>query len=140
VVAFHQGVTDEKMLEKFSTHDIQDITELFSLVNKCARVAEGHAWHTTPAPEVGKDSKTNAGATAQAATTRTTTKKSAVTTNHWSVPPLPQLLLLRLVEAEAHEVTSAPIKCLPMMTVEHNARYTTPRATARVSARTSRSS
>jgi hypothetical protein len=43
VVAFHQGVRDEKMLKKLATHDIQDITELFSLVDKCARAAEGHA-------------------------------------------------------------------------------------------------
>jgi hypothetical protein len=57
VVAFHQGVRDEKMLKKLATHDIQDITELFSLVDKCARAAEGHAWHNSPAPEAGKGTK-----------------------------------------------------------------------------------
>jgi hypothetical protein len=36
-------VRDEKMLEKLITHDIQDVIELFSLVDKCARAAEGHA-------------------------------------------------------------------------------------------------
>jgi hypothetical protein len=46
VVAFCQGVRDEKMLKKLATHDIQDIAELFSLVDKCTRAAEGHAWHT----------------------------------------------------------------------------------------------
>jgi hypothetical protein len=34
---------DEKMLEKLATHDIQDVVELFSLVDKCARAAEGRA-------------------------------------------------------------------------------------------------
>jgi hypothetical protein len=43
VVAFHQGVRDEKMLEKLAMHDIQDVTELFSLVDKCARATEGRA-------------------------------------------------------------------------------------------------
>jgi hypothetical protein len=57
VVALRQGVRDDKMLEKLATHDIQDVMELFSLVDKCARVAEGHAWHTSPAPGAGQDSK-----------------------------------------------------------------------------------
>jgi hypothetical protein len=34
------------MLEKLTMHDIQDVTELFSLVDKCTRAAEGRAWHT----------------------------------------------------------------------------------------------
>jgi hypothetical protein len=43
IVAFHQGVRDEKMLEKLATHDIQDVFVLFSLVNKCAKAVEGCA-------------------------------------------------------------------------------------------------
>jgi hypothetical protein len=43
VVAFHQGVRDKKMLEKLTTHDIHDVTELFSLVDKCSRTTEGCA-------------------------------------------------------------------------------------------------
>jgi uncharacterized radical SAM superfamily protein len=35
LVAFHQGVRDEKMLEKLATHDIQDVSALFSLADKC---------------------------------------------------------------------------------------------------------
>jgi hypothetical protein len=31
------------MLKKLSTHDIQDVAELFSLVDKGARATEGHA-------------------------------------------------------------------------------------------------
>jgi hypothetical protein len=47
------------MLEKLTTHDIQDVTELFSLADKCARATEGRAWHTAPALGSGKDSKPN---------------------------------------------------------------------------------
>jgi hypothetical protein len=60
VVVFHQGVRDEKMLEKLTTHDIQDVAKLFGLVDKCARAAEGHAWHAPPTPEVGKGAKPEA--------------------------------------------------------------------------------
>jgi bacterioferritin-associated ferredoxin len=42
---FCQGVRDEKILEKLATHDIQDVVELFSMADKCARAAEGCAWH-----------------------------------------------------------------------------------------------
>jgi bacterioferritin-associated ferredoxin len=37
VVAFCQGVRDEKMLEKLATHDVQDVSALFSLADKCAK-------------------------------------------------------------------------------------------------------
>jgi hypothetical protein len=35
-------VKGKKMLEKLATHDVQDVAELFSLADKCARAAEGH--------------------------------------------------------------------------------------------------
>jgi hypothetical protein len=45
-------VRDEKMLKKFATHDVETVTTLFAplfaLADKCARAAEGHAWHSTP--------------------------------------------------------------------------------------------
>jgi bacterioferritin-associated ferredoxin len=52
VLAFCQGVRDEKMLEKVATHDIMDVAELFSLVDKCARAAVGEpeAHRVTSAP------------------------------------------------------------------------------------------
>jgi hypothetical protein len=65
VVVFRRGVRDEKMLEKLTTHDIQDVAELFSLVDICARATEGRAWHTPPAPEVGKGAKPEVSAVAQ---------------------------------------------------------------------------
>jgi hypothetical protein len=48
---------DEKMLEKLTTHDIQDVMELFNLADKCVRATKGHAWHTPLAPEVRKGAK-----------------------------------------------------------------------------------
>jgi hypothetical protein len=53
------------MLKKLTTHDIQDVAELFSLANKCARAAEGHAWHAHPTPKVGKGVKPEESAAAQ---------------------------------------------------------------------------
>jgi hypothetical protein len=51
-------------LEKLITHDIQYAVKLFSLVDKCARVAEGRAWHAQPTPEVGKSAKPEGSAAA----------------------------------------------------------------------------
>jgi hypothetical protein len=48
ITAFWQGVRDEKMLEKLATHDVETVPTLFALVDKCARAAEGHAWHSAP--------------------------------------------------------------------------------------------
>jgi hypothetical protein len=43
---FLPGVRDEKMLEKLATHDVETVTTLFALADKCARAAEGRAWHS----------------------------------------------------------------------------------------------
>jgi hypothetical protein len=48
ITAFHQGVRDEKMLEKLATHDVETVTTLFALADKCTRAAEGRAWHSAP--------------------------------------------------------------------------------------------
>jgi hypothetical protein len=48
ITTFCQGVRDEKMLEKLATHDVETISTLFTLADKCARAAEGRAWHSTP--------------------------------------------------------------------------------------------
>jgi hypothetical protein len=48
ITAFRQGVRDEKMLEKLATHDVETVTTLFALANKCARATEGRAWHSAP--------------------------------------------------------------------------------------------
>jgi hypothetical protein len=36
------------MLEKLATHDVETITTLFALADKCVRATEGRAWHLTP--------------------------------------------------------------------------------------------
>jgi hypothetical protein len=48
IMAFRQGVRDEKMLEKLATHDVEIVSTLFTLTDKCARAAEGRAWHSAP--------------------------------------------------------------------------------------------
>jgi hypothetical protein len=52
ITAFRQGVRDKKMLEKLAMHDVEIVTTLFTLTDKCARAAEGHAWHSTPQTRV----------------------------------------------------------------------------------------
>jgi hypothetical protein len=48
ITAFRQGVRDEKMLEKLATHDVESVTSLFSLADKCTKATKGHGWHSTP--------------------------------------------------------------------------------------------
>jgi hypothetical protein len=54
ITAFRQGVRDEKMLEKLATHDVETATTLFALADKCARAAEGRAWHSAPQTRVAQ--------------------------------------------------------------------------------------
>jgi hypothetical protein len=65
VVAFRQGVRDEKMLEKLTTHDIQDVSAHFRLADKCARATKGRAWHS-PATQAAKGESTTPSTSAQA--------------------------------------------------------------------------
>jgi hypothetical protein len=63
ITAFRQGVHGEKMLEKLATHDVETVTTLFALADKCARTAEGCAWHS--APQTGVAQTGGSGAVAQ---------------------------------------------------------------------------
>jgi hypothetical protein len=54
ITAFRQGVRDEKMLEKLATHDVETVSTLFALADKCARAAEGRAWHSAPQTEAAQ--------------------------------------------------------------------------------------
>jgi hypothetical protein len=54
ITAFRQGIRDEKMLEKLATHDMETVSTLFTLADKCARAAEGRAWHSVPQTEVAQ--------------------------------------------------------------------------------------
>jgi hypothetical protein len=63
IMAFRQGVRDEKMLEKLATHDVETVPTLFALADKCARAAEGRAWHL--APQTGAAQSGGSGAVSQ---------------------------------------------------------------------------
>jgi hypothetical protein len=56
-------VHDEKKLEKLATHDVETVTTLFALADKCARAAEGRAWHSEP--QTGVAQTGGSGAVAQ---------------------------------------------------------------------------
>jgi hypothetical protein len=60
ITAFRQGVHDEKMLEKLATHDVDNVTTLFALADKCARATEGRAWHSAPQAGVTQMGGSNA--------------------------------------------------------------------------------
>jgi hypothetical protein len=68
---------DKKILEKLATHDVHNVLELFSLVNKCARAAEGHAWHSQSALEAWKASKPIADAATQGSDKKKTARTAA---------------------------------------------------------------
>jgi hypothetical protein len=61
------------MLEKLTTHDIQDVSALFSLVDKCAKAAEGRAWHSSVTQAAKRESKPNAETQHRAVAMATTT-------------------------------------------------------------------
>jgi hypothetical protein len=48
ITAFRQGVRDENMLEKLATQDVETVSMLFTLADKCCRAVEGRAWHSAP--------------------------------------------------------------------------------------------
>jgi hypothetical protein len=51
------------MLEKLATHDVETVSTLFTLADKCARATEGRAWHS--APQTGVAQTEGSGAVAQ---------------------------------------------------------------------------
>jgi hypothetical protein len=55
----------KKMLEKLATHDIHDVYALFSMADKCAKVAEGRTWHSPVTQAVKGESKPNTETQAQ---------------------------------------------------------------------------
>jgi hypothetical protein len=56
-------VRDEKMLEKLATREVDNVTTLFALADKCAKAAKGRAWHS--APQVGVTQMGDSGTVAQ---------------------------------------------------------------------------
>ena len=43
IIAFWQGVHDERLLEKLGTHEVETTVKLFALAEKCAKAAEARA-------------------------------------------------------------------------------------------------
>jgi hypothetical protein len=112
ITAFRQGVRDEKMLEKLATHDVDTISTLFALADKCARAAEGRAWHS--APQTGATQTGGSGTVPRdGKIKRRATATRGRTLPHW----LSQLRLgARAIATNAHSrrgVTSAHAMCTP---------------------------
>jgi hypothetical protein len=40
------------MLEKLATHNVETVTMIFALADKCARAVEGRTWHSAPQTRV----------------------------------------------------------------------------------------
>jgi hypothetical protein len=143
VVAFRQGVSDEKMLEKLTTHDVKDVSALFSLADKCAKAAEGHAWHS-PVSQLAKgESKPNAGARAQGGGNgnNNNNKKKKKASGNQPLAGAPTATTAAVGGAVGgQEATNSPVSHPIAMTVARSARCITPRAIARRSAGRSRSS
>jgi hypothetical protein len=59
------------MLEKLATHDVQDVSALFSLAYKCAKAMEGHTWHSLATQAAKGEGKPSVGAQAQGGATAT---------------------------------------------------------------------
>jgi hypothetical protein len=117
-------VRDEKTLEKLATHEVKDVSELFSLADKCARATKGRAWHSQPFPEARKASKLEANVVAQSNSKSKNRKKKS--NNNKLLAGTPTIV------AVARPPT--------MMRVCHGARCTTLGTTASRSAGRSRSS
>jgi hypothetical protein len=65
------------MLEKLATHDVLNVSDLFSLADKCAKAAEGHTWHSPAAQAANWESKPSAWVQAQGGGSGNNKKKKA---------------------------------------------------------------
>jgi len=57
------SAADCREIQKLATHEVESVTTLFTLADKCARAAEGRAWHS--APQDGDAKAGGSAATAQ---------------------------------------------------------------------------
>jgi hypothetical protein len=112
-------VRDKKILEKLATHDIQDVSALFSLVDKCARAIEGHAWYSPAAQAVKEERRPNAGTHAQGGSNDNNNNKKKASDNQ-SLAEAPTAAVATTAAGGGHggqEVTSAPVSRPTAMTV-----------------------
>jgi hypothetical protein len=97
------------MLEKLTTHNIQDGSLLFSLADKCAKATEGRAWHSPTAQAAKRECKPNARAQAQGSgnSNKKKMKKVGGTQPPTSVPTTAAAAADGAVAGR--EVTNAPV-------------------------------
>jgi hypothetical protein len=130
------------MLEKLATHDVQDVFTLFSLADKCAKVVEGHYWHSPAAQVVKGESKPSVGAQAQGGGNgngNNNNKKKAGGNQPLAGAPTAATAAAGGAVA-GREATNAPASRPIATTAAQSARCTAPRAVPRRSAGRSRSS
>jgi hypothetical protein len=138
VVAFHQGVRDEKMLEKLATHDIQDVFALFNLVDKYAKATKGHAWHSPVTQAVKGESKPNIKTHAQGGgNSSNNNNNNKKDDGNQPLDEAPTVVAAATVvggAVGAHEATNASVSRPIATTVAQSAQCTTPRTVAHRSA------
>jgi hypothetical protein len=105
---------DEKMLEKLATHEVKDVTELFILVDKCARPAEGCAWHSQPASVAGKASKLVANAAAQSSGKNKNRKKKKKSNNNKPLASAPTIAVVTATAGGGHGPHGDKRPCQPV--------------------------
>jgi len=117
------------MLEKLGMHEVKSITTLFSLADKCARAAEGRAWHS--AQQDGTAQEGGSGATPLVVAKRRRTRTAVVKGRSLELRSLRQQprAITRGANACAHRVARAAPALSVLMP-----------ATARLTAARSRSS
>jgi hypothetical protein len=112
ITTFRQGVRDEKMLEKLATHDVETIPTLFALDDKCARAAEGRAWHSAPQARAAQSGGSGAVPGTERRKRRTTT-----TRGHgpplWWLQPRPEASATATSAHGRRRVTAAHALCTP---------------------------
>jgi hypothetical protein len=69
------------VIEKLATHEVKDVSELFNLVDKCARAVEGCACHSQPTPEAREVGKPEVDAAAQSSGKNKNRKKKKYNNN-----------------------------------------------------------
>jgi hypothetical protein len=79
----------ENMLEKLATHDVQDVSKLFSPDDKCARAAEGLVWHSQLVPAAGKAGKPKSVVAAQSSYKNRNRKKKKADSNNKQLAEAP---------------------------------------------------
>jgi hypothetical protein len=83
----------DKKIEKLATHDVKDVSQLFSLTDKCTRAAEGCAWHSQPTSEAVKAGKPKADVAAQSNDKNMNRKKKKSNNNNKSLAGAPTIVV-----------------------------------------------